>query len=183
MTKEMDATIPAAAPEPGARMYLMPALVLGFLGTHMLFVFIAISLAVGDRSFAVVPDYYQKAVEWDDHKAALAASAALGWEVEVLPSRDVTLRGVRELAVVLHDAEGRPITEAQVHATLYHHANASRVVEVELIPGAYPGRYSVLAEMRDEGVWNIRLQITHGTDAYLHQDKLYVRGTNKGVGR
>lgn len=167
-------------PSAGPRVFVMPALVLGFLGAHMLFIFIAISLAVGDRSFAVVPDYYQKAVDWDDHKAALAASAALNWDVEILPSRDVTIRGERELVVVLQDAQGRPITGAQVYATLYHHAHASRVVEAELPPSDAPGRYHVQADMRDEGVWDVTLRITHGPDTYLHQEKLYVRGSNDG---
>lgn len=161
----------------------MPGLVLGFLGAHMLFIIIAITLAVGDKSFAVVPDYYQKSQAWDTHKAELAASEALGWGVVVEPSREVSLHGERELAVVLHDAGGEPIDGAHVVVTLYHHARAKQVVQLELAPTGTPGRYAVTAELRAEGLWDISARITRGDEAYLHEEKAYIQGVYGRAGR
>lgn len=175
-------TEPAAA-APSAKRFVMPAVVFGFLGAHMLFIFVAISLAVGDRSFAVVPDYYQKAVDWDDHKQVLADSAALGWSVQVIPSREVSVRGERELAVVLHDRDGSPIEDAEVNATLYPHARASQVAEVALPATDEPGRYAAPAQMRRDGVWSIALHVTRGDATFVHEEKPYVRGTFEGGGQ
>ncbi len=167
-------------PKTSARRFVMPAVVLGFLGAHMLFVFTAITLAVGDPSFAVVPDYYQKAVDWDEQKAERAASEALGWTVEVIPSRDVSIRGERDVEVVVHDAEGGPVMGAAVSVTVYHHARASHVVEADLSPADEPGHYAATLDMRSEGVWDITLTVTHDDDRYVQTDKTYVRGAYEG---
>lgn len=160
--------------------FVMPAVVLGFLGTHMLFIFTAITLAVGDPSFAVVPDYYQKAVDWDEHKAERAASEALDWTVEITPSRTVSIRGERAIEVAVHDARGNPVNGADVSVSVYHHARASKVIESELATTGDPGHYAATLDMRNEGVWNITLRITRDSDSYIQTDKTYVRGTYEG---
>ncbi|MEM9414394.1 MAG: FixH family protein [Planctomycetota bacterium] len=160
--------------------FLMPGLVIGFLATHMLFIFIAISLAVGDRSFAVVPDYYQKAVDWDERKELLAASEALGWSAEILPAREVSMHGERELLVKLLDREGRPIESAHVAATLYPITRAKQLSELTLQPADEPGQYTAIADMRQEGVWHITLYVTRGDAFYLQEEKTFVRGSYEG---
>jgi len=180
--------LPSPSPQqeaqaPSAKRFIMPAMVLGFLGAHMLFIFVAISLAVGDRSFAVVPDYYQKAVDWDEQKQVRADSLALGWSAQVLPSREVSVRGERELAVVLLDKEGQPIEGAQVIATAYPHARAGEIAELVLPETDEPGRYSALAEMRREGVWDITLHVTRDETVFLHEEKMFVRGAFEGDAR
>jgi nitrogen fixation protein FixH len=170
-------------PQASARRFVMPAVVLGFLGAHMLFVLTAITVAVGDPSFAVVPDYYQKAVDWDEQKAERAASDALGWTVEVIPSRAVSIRGERDVEVVVHDADGVPVTGAAVSVTVYHHARASHVVEADLSPADAPGHYAATLDMRNEGVWDITLRITRGDDRFVQAHKAYVRGAYEGGSR
>ncbi|XAL99334.1 FixH family protein [Phycisphaeraceae bacterium D3-23] len=160
----------------------MPAVVFGFLGAHMVFIFTAITLAVGDRSFAVVPDYYQKAVDWDEHKAELAASAALGWQAEVTAGREVSTLGERPLTLDLHDAGGTPITGAQVSATLYPVARAKQVITVELSPVAdTPGRYSASPQMCREGTWDLSIRVERAGERYVHEQQLYAVGTTQGV--
>lgn len=174
---------PHAMPRGGWRTYLMPGLVIGFLGGHTLFIVIAISLATGDRSFAVVPDYYQKAVDWDDHKARLAASDALGWEAAIEPAHEVSLHGERALVVTIHDAQGRLVEGAEVEVTMYHRARAGDPLTISLAPDT-PGRYTATAKMRDEGFWDFTLTARRGDQAFLVQRQQYVRGEyERGGGR
>lgn len=177
-----NAQTPSDTPKPSVSVsrFVMPSVVLGFLGAHMVFILFAITLAVGDPSFAVVPDYYRKAVGWDEHKAQLAASSALGWQVEVAAARDVEATGERELTLVLHDSDGKPITGALINVSMYHHARAQHVVEAVLLPTGEPGRYTARPVMHRKGLWDISLTITHGELSYYHAEKTYVQGSSGG---
>jgi len=60
----VDAAVkPSVRPERHLR---WPLIVIGLLLGHMAIMFVAVVLATRDRaSSAVIPDYYQKAVDWD----------------------------------------------------------------------------------------------------------------------
>ncbi len=137
----------------------MPSVVLGLLGAHMVFIFTAITLGTGDPSFAVVPDYYEKAVDYDEHKALLARSTALGWSVELLPSTLADVKGQRELMLRLRDAEGQPVEGAEVQVTGYHLARAGEPIEmncVQTLPGVYRGQ----GKMGREGFWQFEIDVS-----------------------
>lgn len=155
--------------------FLMPAVVLGLLGGHVLFVMTAITLATGDRSFAVVPDYYQKAVDFDERKAALQASATLGWRAEVLPGQAVDAIGQREVVVILRGLDGEAITEAQVSVSGYHFARASDPVAFtceEVLPGQYVGQ----ARVGREGFWQFEVDARLGGQRFASSFKQFVPG-------
>lgn len=139
------------------RRYVMPAVVLGLLGGHMLFIVLVITLSTGDRSFAVVPDYYQKAVDYDERKALLAASAELGWSAQLLPGSTADVMGQREVVLQLRDVQGQPIQGLKVQATGYHLARAGDPVTVsfiEVLPGQYVGEARILKE----GFWQFEIR-------------------------
>ena len=52
-------------------------------------------VATSDGSFAVEPDYYQKALHWDDARSAAAENAGLGWTVELDGRRQASAAGDR----------------------------------------------------------------------------------------
>eukprot|EP00752_Nemacystus_decipiens_P013680 g12133.t1 len=136
------------------RRFIMPSVVLGLLGAHMVFIFTAITLGTGDPSFAVVPDYYEKAVDYDEHKALLAQSAQLGWSVELVPSTHADVAGQRELMLRLRDAGDQPVEGAEVRVTGYHLARAGEPVEmtcVQTLPGVYVGQASIGKEVCPAG--------------------------------
>ena len=152
---------------------MMPAVVLGLLGTHMLFIVIAITLATGDRSFAVVPDYYQKAVDYDDRKALLATSAELGWVVELTPGKTADVMSERDVVVQLRDADGQPVRDAQISVSCYHFARASEPLAFkfdEILPGQYVGR----ARLSREGFWQFELIAEQGDKLFISQFKQFV---------
>jgi len=174
-----DTQVPVAGEveNPGWRRFLMPGLVLAFLGGHMLFIGVAISLAVGRGSIGVIPDYYQKGVEWDQHKAALAESDRLGWEVDILPAREISVRGERELVLEVRDVDGMPVIGAAVNLTMYHHALASDQVQVELVESD-PGRYTARPKMRREGIWDFSIEAVRGEERFILVEKKYVLGSD-----
>ena len=159
-----------------AKWMAMPMVVAGLLGGHVVFIMIAITLATGDRSFAVVPDYYQKAVAYDDHKAALAASAAMGWQVELTPADALGPVGERDVVLVLRDREGQPIAGAAVSVTGYHFARASEPVAfelAELLPGQYVGQ----AKIGREGFWRFEITAKQGETIFVDGFKQFVKQT------
>lgn len=152
---------------------MMPAVVAGLLGGHVLFVVIAITLATSDRSFAVVPDYYQKAVDYDLHKAELAASEQLGWKAELLPGAEVDTRGRRDILVLLHDGSGDPVTNAVIGVSCYHLARAGDPQSFDLVEDM-PGRYVGRVRMQREGFWQFELSAERGADKFVADWKQFV---------
>jgi hypothetical protein len=131
-----------------------PMIVVALLAGHVLLMAIACAIAVRDKTFAVVPDYYGKALEWDRQKAAKFASAKLGWHVEVQAGKRVDPQGRRAVSFVLTDSTGRSIEGASLDATYFHHAHADQVQHVNLTPDSNdPRRFTVHLPMAFEGNW------------------------------
>lgn len=155
------------------RRFTMPAVVLGLLGGHVVFIMVAITLATGDQSFAVVPDYYKKAVDYDQRKAELAESDSLGWRAELQPAALVDALGEREVVVVLRDESGASVTGAAVRVSCYHYARAGEPIAFDLqevLPGQYVGR----ARLAREGFWQFELLARQGESAYVREFKQFV---------
>ena len=136
---------------------LAPALILG-AGLAGLGVMTA--LAIDDPSFALEPNYYQKAVDLDDEKRQQAQNRELGWELELGPAEITDQTGV-DLAVTLTSAEG-PLDDAAVQVRAFHNARAADVHELALEAvgeGVYRAR---LADVRP-GLWEFRFVVErHG---------------------
>ncbi|MCU0625637.1 MAG: FixH family protein [Gemmatimonadaceae bacterium] len=69
-------------------------------------------IAGADGGVNAEPDYYRKAVNWDQAQAAATASAALGWTADVDVVRHAGAQAV--LAVTLRDRAGAPVRDARV---------------------------------------------------------------------
>lgn len=154
---------PALAPW---RSLVMPGVVAGLLGGQMIFIAIAITLATGDRSFAVVPDYYQKAVDWDQRKADLAASQAMGWRVELRPSPQADELGRRQLVLIVQDRAGLPVRDASVNVQMFHHARA-KDHQAAGLSEVLPGQYAALVEMPRPGRWQFDVEVKRGDERYV----------------
>ncbi len=115
-------------------------------------------LTAGDPTPRVVPDYYRKAVTWDDTAAARDASRALGWSA--LPS---VIEG--QAVVVLHDAAGAPLTGAAVEVSLRHRSRADHLQRLVLAETA-PGRYQGAVSLAQRGVHEVEVRAQRG-DAHF----------------
>ena len=156
----MNAPSPAQPPKPQRpwRYWTWPLIVVSLLLGHVSIMVTAVILATGDKSFAVLPNYYERAVNWDKNQAELRASEKLGWQVTLVPSPDVDPTGRRALSLTLTDAAGQPNAGADVELTWYHHARPAELLKASLHTDA-AGRASDNIIMRNEGVYQINVSV------------------------
>jgi nitrogen fixation protein FixH len=133
------------------------AIVVGLLGMQVALGIAAILLATGDRSVAVIPDYHQKALDWDQEIALRSASRELGWQVTC--RQTVSDTGANGLQMVVSDKAGRPIRLASGSVQLYHKARASEVYSVD-VPKSDQGRIVLGGCFDHHGVWQLRVDVT-----------------------
>jgi nitrogen fixation protein FixH len=117
-------------------------------------------IATRDPSFAVEPDYYQKALRWDEAMAQERENAALGWSVEM--GVDGTTRsGATRVVLHVSDRDGAPVENATVQVTAFHSARASQIVAATLAP-TRGGRYTAPLPLDRPGLWELRVRVVQG---------------------
>lgn len=165
-----DAPAPTAAPRRSGRIW--PVLVVSLIALNFATVAVTVSLAVRDDSVAVEPDYYAKALNFDEVARARADSAALGWTTDISlrpgPGDDHT-----QLHVRIADAQGRPVTDAAVTAELFASARAAHRQRLTLSP-APDGQYTAPARIDRAGLWHVRLHAHRSDDIYERSTDLLV---------
>lgn len=148
-----------------------PLLIAGLLTLHAAGMVTFAVIASSDPSHAVEKDYYRKALHWDEHRAQLAADAALGWKAEVTarPAQP----GLAAVTISLTDRDGRPVTGASAHLEAFHMARGKRILESGLEETA-PGVYTATLPMRRDGKWELRLRARRGGDLFTAVLKRYL---------
>lgn len=145
------------------RFNLFPAIIFVLLGLNFLIVGITVFAANSDGGAAIEPDYYQKALHWDEHRAQERRSLALGWDVRA----DLTRRdGALALRVHVHDAAGAAISGASVHATVFRSAEARRRFTLELRETNTPGEYGAAVPSGAAGAWQVELAVAARGNEY-----------------
>lgn len=127
-------------------------------------------IASSDEAFAVEPDYYRKAVHFDDEMALRAESARLGWSVRP-ELRLGTPSAPGRLAVKVRDAAGAPVPGATVTLVAMHNARASRQLTATLAD-AGDGRYETALDAQRPGEWELRLMVTRGSDRFATRARI-----------
>lgn len=159
------AAAPSARPSRRSR---WPWIIVGLLGSHVLAMVVAVTIAVHDRSFAVVPNYYQRAVNWDEQQAQLRASEKLGWKVEVEASGQVDPLGRRVVSFVLSDAQGHAIPGTTLEVEYFHDAHGDEDHVVKLTPDAAdPTHFTSLLPMRYAGEWEFHFTAKSGDQTFI----------------
>ncbi len=130
----------------GNKSWRWPMIVIGLLATHVVAMVTVVMVATRDGSFAVTPNYYEKALNWDKAQEQKRASERLGWKVEI------TTNDRGELEVRLVDREGRGIADAEVQVSFYHHAHANELVKL-LMKTDGDGRAVQKVTLRHSGLY------------------------------
>ncbi len=134
------------------------SLVVGLLGLQLTIGFVAIGLATGDPSVAVIPNYHNAALDWDVDRRATTAAKRMGWTVEIQVSDVSDGGGRRATSVSVHDDLGQPVDGLRIVGSVYHHARASNIERIDL-PSVGDGRYLTLAPMQRPGLWQVEVFI------------------------
>lgn len=134
--------------------WLLAAALLFTVAANVVMLFAANS----DQNGSVVePDYYRKAVAWDETMTQRAASDRLGWTAAATVERSRPGAAVTgEVAVQLVDRTGRAVTAALVTAVAIHNADAGHPIALTLHERP-DGRYAAPARIDHPGRWEVRV--------------------------
>lgn len=154
--------------KPGA---LWPAVIAGALGLHVVGSLVMVYFATSNESYAVEPDYYQKALAWDDRRAQDRHNTELGWTLEfaVVPvpaGQDPIMR------VELTTLDGEPITNASISVEAFANARRDDVLTTGLIES--DSGYQTAMAMRRNGLWEFRFTVTRGDELFTYRDTRHV---------
>lgn len=119
-------------------------------------------VAMGDDSFSTEPDYYQKAVDWDDYAAQRETNLKLGWRASLATRPGAPGKAV--VSVVLVDGTGETVA-ASVEMSAFANARASNIQSVTLTADP-DGSYFTSITVTRPGLWEFRLRATHGDTVF-----------------
>jgi nitrogen fixation protein FixH len=162
---------------PGRGSLRWPVIVIGLLAAHLLLMAIFAMIAMRDRSFAVVPNYYQNALNWDQTQAQRRAGEKLGWKMRIEPSERVDLLGNRSVSFALTDASGALLPAKSLELNYFHHAHAIQARQVTL-PTTQPGQFIASLSMRYTGFWQFDAAADVGTERFSTSVTQFVGGAN-----
>lgn len=154
-----------------SRGLIWPAMIVGLLVMNATIVATTVYFAVTDRSAAIEPDYYARALRFDETIAQRATNAGLGWTAAPSLVAGPSGQGV-QLAVDLADRDGAALAGARVRAELFSNLRASQRQCISLTPrGA--GRYAAPVRIDRSGIWQVRLRVERG-ETFTHDAQLLV---------
>jgi nitrogen fixation protein FixH len=157
-----------------------PIIVIALLAIHFTLMLTAAAIATRDRSFAVLPNYYENAINWDKSRAQQRASDQLGWKLSIEPSTTINPLGERAVKFVLSDASGKPIENAQLSMTYYHHAHAAEPKDVKLSESS-AGEFVAKLPMRYAGIWQFDVTVEAQGHTFISNVEQYVN--NEGLAK
>lgn len=137
----------------------------GLLGSMLLGLGTLAYIAIDDPSFALEPNYYDKAVHWDRAQAEARASQALGYRLELGGPLLRAADGSVEVELTLVDRAGAAVTGADVQVDMFANANAKRIERLSLREVA-PGRYRATLRDATLGLWELRCAASQGGQRY-----------------
>lgn len=150
---------------------MWPYIIGGALALHVVGSMVMVYFATSNESYAVEPDYYQKALNWDDRRAQDRVNAGLGWVLEftVEPAplgRDPVLH------VELTTTGGEPVADASVAVEAFANARRDDILTATL--SATENGHETTLPMRRDGLWEFRFTVTRGEDLFTYRDTRHV---------
>lgn len=156
-----------------------PLIVAALLIGHAGLIIGAAVIAVQGTGRGVVEDYYAQAVDFDTHKAELAASAKLGWALTITPGSLVDEGGQRLMTAALTDRDGLPIPGAQIELRLVRLADGkAQTLQLETVGERTEGGggYQAVAVLPAAGWYKANAVVQQDDTRFVQQEEIYVVG-------
>lgn len=152
---------------------LWPVMLLALLGGQMAFVLIVAYVASSDRSVGIEPQYYEKALKWDDQARQEQTNRDLGWHIAVQVSDPFGKSHERRLSCRLQDRVGWPLADAAVEVTAFHNARSNDRLTITLTESGN-GDYFADVPFQRDGFWELRFTARRGADLFtsVQQQKI-----------
>ncbi len=126
-------------------------------------------VANDDPSFAIEPDYYQKAVDWDSTMAQKRQNLALGWQLSPTLAA-FTMHNGALLRITLRDASGAEIRDAKVKVAAFFNARANDVIDTTLARDSTG--YAVRLPVKHGGVWELQFDVMRGRQRFTSTSRV-----------
>jgi len=120
-------------------------------------------IAVRDPNFALEPNYYQKALHWDQSQAQAASNQRFGYTFHAPPVVVLDALGQATLRVEIKDRNGLAVPGARLSALGFANAFSEDSSQLQLSEQA-PGVYEAQVKARHAGLWEFRLTMDSGAD-------------------
>ena len=133
-----------------------PGIIIGLLAAQMLLLLTMAYIATSDRSFAVEPDYYQKALHWDQLAAQDRKNQQLGWSAHIKVSQAADLMKRRDVTCTLTNSAGEPLSGVSVELVAFPHARGEERLTLELAEQG-EGKYATNMPVTRSGLWEFRI--------------------------
>ncbi|MBL8763319.1 MAG: FixH family protein [Phycisphaerae bacterium] len=153
---------------------LWPVLILMLIGMNASIVGATVYFALSDGSVATEPEYYAKALRFEETIRQRERSAELGWIARPTVRWLDNGRAAR-LVVTLSDREGRAINGARVTAVAFANVRSGERQPLNLGPtdlGA--GEYEAPIRIDRPGLWHIRIGAEHEGSSFVRETDLLV---------
>ena len=125
-------------------------------------------VATHDPSFSTEPDYYQKAVRWDQTQAQAAENQRLGYQFTLPRTLPVTPGRRALVELVLRDRSGQMVSGAHVKAEAFSNLAASETTALAFNERE-PGRYEAALVVTHVGVWDFRVAAERGAEHFTDE--------------
>lgn len=139
-----------------------PVIIISVLVAQIAFGIWMARVAGNDPNFAVEPDYYAKAVNWDETMAQSRRDRALGWQAVATMTRAEGRTATLQVSLV--DSLGAAVQADSVQVEALEVAHARFVDKLTLIPSG--SGYAAPVANAGVGLWEVRVRAMRGTDLY-----------------
>jgi len=148
-----------------------PWIIVGMLVVHASIMLGTIAYVSAKNDLYVEPDYYAKAVDWDNQRAMREIADTMGWTIAlIIQDPETDSEAQQTIQVSIHDRQGQPIDGALVEAEAVHPAHANDRINLVLL-GIGDGKYQKPTVMEIPGFWQVNLAIRHqGIQAMIHRE-------------
>ena len=143
--------------------------VLGWIGMVVLVLGVniaMITLAITTNPGLVTKDYYERGQDYEQHMASRRAERAkLGWKFDLQQPAAKLVNQPSAYRFAARDAQGKPLTGAQVVLYAYRPSSAGNDFSVPMSE-ATPGVYQANVAFPLKGVWDIIVNVTRDGHDY-----------------
>ena len=144
-----------------------PFVIVGMLLFHATLILGTIAVVSARHDLYVEPDYYAKAVDWDNQREMREMAEKMGWAIDIGLQDDAENQSSKSMLVSITDRNNQPIDGALVELEAVHPAYANDRINRVLI-GEGQGHYQKTIAINEPGFWKIKLSIRHqGVEAIV----------------
>jgi nitrogen fixation protein FixH len=155
--------------KPGTFWAMLPVML---LGSSVFLYMVIVPFMTNDPSHALVPDYEERAANWDLVTAQRRMNRELGWQLRVRAPYGAS-DGTMRLVIEVMDRDGVAIHAETVSGVALHVARAANrhTFTADRIG---PGRFETIISSDRPGIWEVDLKARRGDEIFAERRRVSV---------